>query len=505
MNIKFLFRYYLRFFILSYIFVFSCDIVFAINKPSHPNLFDKCTLENKCIPICIYGYENDNGEVIDNAYIGYYYDNAKNSVSPTDYIWELGHYYPTQVFGDKPYYSGDLVGNRIGWKDTDCDIIAKWAKNQDEKKYGYNDYTKLVDRFKCPAFFGAANYDSDDTLYRGSDEYPIAFSNSCSLGSKLTYSFAEELATVLDLTYYNMNIDKYHTPNDTVYGTDAVMTDFPDTNDLEILSLHDSEIKYNSSLSFDENLKNGKICEYLSKKNSSSYTEELISQGSVNYLYGNNISEKFKFIASKIGARNISLYDDYSTIKFLVDDKQNVSIKNQGKYFTNKYGVTMDYNYDRLDPIVTVSLKRALDNVIERCNVIEPSLNIELNTEEISDNYTKQVEISIHKNEMIDLESTFDCGTFFSGNLAKMIKNAYFIIEIGSLLIFIALSILDYAKVILNGDQDEMKKTNKNTIIRLIIVVSLFLLPAIINFVLGIFNIEGFDSEHPLCVEIKNK
>jgi hypothetical protein len=40
---------------------------------------------------------------------------------------------------------------------------------------------------------------------------------------------------------------------------------------------------------------------------------------------------------------------------------------------------------------------------------------------------------------------------------------------------------------------------------RLIIAVVILLLPALINFILGVFNIEGFNSDNPLCVEIKNK
>ena len=50
-----------------------------------------------------------------------------------------------------------------------------------------------------------------------------------------------------------------------------------------------------------------------------------------------------------------------------------------------------------------------------------------------------------------------------------------------------------------------MKKTNKRLATRLIVMIVILLLPALINFVLGVFNIEGFNSENPLCVEIKNK
>ena len=103
----------------------------------------------------------------------------------------------------------------------------------------------------------------------------------------------------------------------------------------------------------------------------------------------------------------------------------------------------------------------------------------------------------------IDLDSKFDCNSI--SEIADLISTAYFIIEILALVLLVGLTILDYAKVILSGEQDEMKKSNKRLLTRLIIATLILLLPMLINLVLGIFHIEGFDSENPLCVEIKNK
>lgn len=513
MNIKFLFRYYLRFFILSYIFVFSCDIVFATNKPSHPNLFDKCTLENKCIPICIYGYENSDGEVIDSAFIGYFYDIDRKSTDPLDDIWVFGHFLPNQK-NKEPYYFNDLLGDTIGWFEKGEDKPFEWYST-------HKDYLSLINNFKCPMFYdGSKNETNTAGNYDTLKEYGLynkIFSNDWPKGYQLTYSFSEELGKVLDITYYNMkdilldNLGSLHSNPDFIsYGSLASMSGFPKENELEILSMHDSNIKYSSNLSYEENLKQNKICEYFNGKDTSSYISELVELSNSEHLYADKIHEKIKFVANNIDVRNKGVYDDYFNLRFLIDYNSKTvlnSNKHNGKTFTTKNGFVYDMAYDRLNVMLTVPPKKAFDNVINSCKSLYSSYDFSnLDSSEVFDEYTTQMESILYKkNAVIDLESTFDCGTFFSGNLAKMIGNAYFIIEIGSLLIFIALSILDYAKVILNGDQDEMKKTNKNTIIRLIIVVSLFLLPAIINFVLGIFNIEGFDSEHPLCVEIKNK
>ena len=116
---------------------------------------------------------------------------------------------------------------------------------------------------------------------------------------------------------------------------------------------------------------------------------------------------------------------------------------------------------------------------------------------------TTSYETTVYKNVKLDTDSQFSCGTL--GDLADLVKTGYFIIEMVALVILVVFTVLDYAKVILSGEQDEMKKTNKRLATRLIIMVVLLLLPALINFVLGVFNIEGFNSENPLCVEIKNR
>ena len=72
------------------------------------------------------------------------------------------------------------------------------------------------------------------------------------------------------------------------------------------------------------------------------------------------------------------------------------------------------------------------------------------------------------------------------------------------LAILIIFSALDYVKIFLNDNADELKKANSKLIKRLIILIVLFLLPALVNTILNIFNIEGFNSSDPLCREVIN-
>ena len=94
--------------------------------------------------------------------------------------------------------------------------------------------------------------------------------------------------------------------------------------------------------------------------------------------------------------------------------------------------------------------------------------------------------------------SALDCNGLFDAETKQFVSTAYFIIEVIAILMVVVLSTKDYAVAILNSNADEIKKTNKNLLTRLIIIVIIFLLPAMLKMLLGIFNIELFNSD-PLC------
>lgn len=122
------------------------------------------------------------------------------------------------------------------------------------------------------------------------------------------------------------------------------------------------------------------------------------------------------------------------------------------------------------------------------------------------DQLGEDIKVSIDKivtKYNIDL-GDLNCDNIFA-DFADTIKTAYFFLEIGAIILAIALTALDYAKVILSDNQDEMKKTNQKLFKRLILVMVLFLLPAIINMTLRVFKIEGFDSKQPLCINVTEK
>ena len=105
---------------------------------------------------------------------------------------------------------------------------------------------------------------------------------------------------------------------------------------------------------------------------------------------------------------------------------------------------------------------------------------------------------------MIDLDDkTYDC-TFLS-DIVDLLKTGYFIIEVISIVILIVFSILDYSKVIVNGEPDEMKKSNQKLAKRIVIALIIFILPALVNFILPWFGINGVNSKDPLCRQTVSK
>lgn len=65
--------------------------------------------------------------------------------------------------------------------------------------------------------------------------------------------------------------------------------------------------------------------------------------------------------------------------------------------------------------------------------------------------------------------------------------------------ILIILSIIDYIKAIASDSEDEMKKVSGRFAKRLLAAALIFIIPLIIDFILGIFNIPGLNADRPFC------
>lgn len=100
----------------------------------------------------------------------------------------------------------------------------------------------------------------------------------------------------------------------------------------------------------------------------------------------------------------------------------------------------------------------------------------------------------------LDVNINYESGCgIFSNSIKEWLTQVLDIIKIAALVLTLILGMLDFFKGVASGDADAMKKMWKHFSTRLIVVAILFLLPVIIEFLLGLVTINGIDSSNPLC------
>ena len=95
--------------------------------------------------------------------------------------------------------------------------------------------------------------------------------------------------------------------------------------------------------------------------------------------------------------------------------------------------------------------------------------------------------------------STYQCRNFGERTLAwifKLINMVRYFVPV----LLIILGLLDFIKTIATDDEGEIKKAGKRFVRRLIAAALIFIIPLILQFVLGMFNIPGLDPNNPFCV-----
>lgn len=447
------------------------------------NLYENCNASNKCIAICVYNSNSNDGDDISKnngeiAYIGYYY---------SEHAWELGVF----IYDTLTYTKSTILPTTdIYWSNLNSvekDSERKWSKTQE--------YDWLKDNFKCPQFltYDNNNYvelclsNSENTCKEQDDLFGSLSGTKFKADRSLKYNFATEVGNVINDTYNKLYIFSSQYPA----GAD------PDASKkLKFLADIDSTFneKYNSGNTDREKAMG--YCSVLKEnlKDEDKYFKSLATKVTD---YREIIDRQLQASATEKNVRNKEVYTDetLSSILTITDSSGNKKYRQ----ITDPTGQTY---IEKLHSIYAQNVRTSLNYVKDICNS-EPGNDIKFDETKLTNMLTTSYETTVYKNVKLDTDSQFSCGTL--GDLADLVKTGYFIIEMVALVILVVFTVLDYAKVILSGEQDEMKKTNKRLATRLIIMVVLLLLPALINFVLGVFNIEGFNSENPLCVEIKNR
>jgi len=271
--------------------------------------------------------------------------------------------------------------------------------------------------------------------------------------NELNYSFNEELNTVLDNVILVMETESPQNIMNTYFSNE-----------------------------------NNTMCEAL-KYDSETFFDKLPQDNLINYVNG-----KLEY-AVPINSINKSFYN-YENISKLFRPEQS---KNKDLDITYNNQKLIE-KYNKIESIYINKISESLDYYKTQCGLTDEStVESEIIVEKLEERFDNLFP-QYQKIEFTEL----NCDNIFA-ELADIIKTGYFIIELIAILLVVVLTIIDYAQVILSDNQDEMKKSNKKLVTRVIIVVVILLLPALINMILKTLHIQGFNSEKPLCVEIKNK
>ncbi len=95
------------------------------------------------------------------------------------------------------------------------------------------------------------------------------------------------------------------------------------------------------------------------------------------------------------------------------------------------------------------------------------------------------------KKDELDLETNeIDCNNIFNGKFGTLLKKVLSLIRFAVPILIIGLSIVDFIKAMASQDQNELKKVINKLGKRLIIGVLIFLLPTLLDVLLGLAGIE---------------
>lgn len=381
------------------------------------------------------------------------------------------------------YYGATTNGD----KNQDWQIQTQSYKNLNESficpQYSFYDESVTFNYCSTTRACKEQHYDNRMELCLADDTTSCSTRNesnytSFNIPNELSFSFAEQLNSVLDRmkeTISNMSDEEVLRP----YGlpeSEANSEEFFE-NICELLNQSQVDYQFSEGTNHEEELNRLIIDSYtaIEKERNviisnntaispSYYNKEIYNFTDLSNILVNGKGKEFKNVIFN----NQSMSDKFNdTINNVYINRVKSATASYQKQCEEKHGRKYDLDIDKLGEDIKVSI----DKIVTKYNIDLGDLN---------------------------------CDNIFA-EFADTIKTAYFFLEIAAIIIAIALTALDYSKVILSDNQDEMKKTNKKLFKRLILVMVLFLLPAIINMTLRVFKIEGFDSKEPLCINVTEK
>lgn len=432
-----------------------------------------CNTGNSCYPICIYGNNND-------GYIGYFYDGQDFSKNTG---WEIGFNNDLNPDGNYQNYQSTKSNLFYYAKDSYLPKTNIYPGAPDEDWKDTTIYNDVLYKFKCPDYMYVDLASKNELCFANQtgkcEQLSTILITDFSLPMKVTYRFSDQIDSI----------------NKSLYGQKSFgeNSNYRADDKVKFLFNFDTNLTYDASISGEENVKNN--CKHFSEKinvdGGQTYINKLLKADYVqNYI--NELDQGYQdaILRSPSGVKNPEIFNYEMQKKLLVYDN---------KKYRNE-------NFEKVDKLLEDNIINSLKYATTVCDSTEYKINVdEEGSREVIDG---KYSVYIFEDPEITFDEEFHCSDVFTEEMVDIIKTAYFIIEMAGLAILIVFSALDYIKVFMGDKDDELKKANSNLIKRLIILVILFLLPAIVNILLGLFNVdyvEGLDKKYHLCVHVSNK
>ena len=131
------------------------------------------------------------------------------------------------------------------------------------------------------------------------------------------------------------------------------------------------------------------------------------------------------------------------------------------------------------------------------CDKILPDLNVEGEQLDLCFEYEDSYQSWLDDGKIDDLAES-GC-SMLGKQTRKMIFWALDVVKYGSVILLIVLGMLDFTKAVTSSEADALKKAGQKFLRRLIVVVLMFVLPYLLEFVLRMLNVDGVNLDNPLC------
>lgn len=168
-----------------------------------------------------------------------------------------------------------------------------------------------------------------------------------------------------------------------------------------------------------------------------------------------NIIGKFNDVIQEIGEKSIKIFDELNKINDCLKEKNVIT---EEAHAQNKQEI------EEIQETISISVKE------------------------------------INKDFKFD-DTPLTCGDLFTPEIINFIKTAFFVIQIGAVILTVILGILDFSKATIASDADAIKKAFNSFIRRLIACGILILLPSLISFLLDFVSIPDIINSDPFCEE----